>query len=116
MRGEIIRINFQNFLRLRHRVANTLRLRINLGKPLHDHGRSGLKRQCLLIKVDRFGSLFGPACQFVLLLIQVAHREVVVKVCASALVSGIRAGFGSRSGSRCCLSAGSRGGFRIGIL
>ncbi len=100
VRVHIVRINLQRFLRLDHCVANMLRLRVDLGEPLQNHSRVRLDRQRFLVRLDGLRRHVGVGGHLVLLLLKMAHREVVIRV-------GV-GGIGRRLGRRGSLSGSLR--------
>ena len=87
-RLHIVGIALENFLRFGDRVVDSLRLPIHLGQALADDRRLRIERVGLLVKLDGLRGVFGLAGVLVLLLVDVAHREVVVGVGAAGSSGG----------------------------
>ncbi len=92
-RLHVVGVAFQDFLRLVYGFVNPLRLPVHLRQALADDLRFRVYGVRFFIGLDGFGGVFGAAGGFVLLLVDVAHREVVIGV-------GARGVFGGRSGIR----------------
>ncbi len=102
-RLNVVGIALEQCLRFGDGFVSALRFPIHFGEAFADYRRFGIERVGFFVSVDGLRGVFGLAGGFVLLLVDVAHREVVIGV-------GARGSFGDFRRGRGGLLVGHRGG------
>ena len=87
-RLHVVRVALQDFLRFGNRLVNALSLPVHFRQAFADDLRFRVYGVGFFVGLDGFGGVFGAAGDFVLLLVNVAHREVVIGVGARGIFDG----------------------------
>ena len=83
-----VRVALQDFLGFRYGIVNPLCLPIHLRQAFADNLRFRVQRIGFFVGFDRLGGVVRAAGRFVLLLVDMAHREVVIGIGARGVVCG----------------------------
>src|SRR6266446_493507 len=83
-----VRVPLEDFLRFRYRLVGALSFPVYFRQPLTDYRRFRIQRIRFLVRLDRLRGVFRAAGRLVLLLVDVAHREVVIGLGPCGLLCG----------------------------
>ena len=87
-RLQVVRVALQDFLGFGYGVVNPLGLPVHFCKAFADDGRLGVQGIGFFVGLNGFGGVLGVAGVLILLLVDVAHRVVVIGVGTGSVFCG----------------------------